>query len=342
MCEVAPIMRIAFIAPYSSGPIRGNITTVRRISCSLASEGIETVSLAIDNLSFNEIEKQLAAFKPDVIHAFHAHYCGSITRKLAEQFHLPYMITITGSDIHDRRLRNHPDTVKAIENANTIVCFCDNDADILAGSYPHICGIVAVVPQGVASLPAVEGDHFDLSDSAFVLLLPAALRPVKRIEFPLQALSQLVKLEPGLQLVIAGGIIDLDYAATIRNMLCNAPFAKWLGEVPHEKMGSLYNRADLVLNCSYSESMPNSLMEAMSLGRPVLAANIDGNCSLVRDKENGRLYNNEVDFRALVKQLMGDAAMREELGKQAMQDIRENFSPHLEAERYLSLYHSLT
>jgi len=334
-------MRVAFIAPYSSGPIRGNITTINRISSSLASEGIETVTLAIDALSFTEMESRLAAFKPDLIHGFHAHHCGIITRNLAERFHVPFMITITGSDIHDRLLWNHPDTVKAIETAGAVVCFSDSDADRVTSSYPHISGYVTVVPQGVESLSTGEDDDFNFCDGAFILLLPAALRPVKCIEFPLQALRKLVQLEPALQLVIAGGVIDQDYAVTIRNTLSDTPFARWLGEVPHEKMGNLYHRADLVLNCSSSESMPNTLMEAMSLGRPVLASNIDGNRSLVRDKENGWLYNNEEEFRALVKQLMGDPAMREKAGKQAMQEIRDHFSPRLEAERYVSLYHGL-
>lgn len=331
-------MRIAFIAPYSTGPIRGNITTVKRIARSLASVGVPTVMLAIDTLSFSEMEERLAAFKPDLIHGFHAFYCGAITRKLAEQFHLPYMITFTGSDIHDRRFRDHPDTVGAIENASGIVCFSDNDANMIAKGFARTGGTINVIPQGVASLSADADDDYVFCDSAFILLLPAALRPVKQIEFPLQALPPLLQHEPDIQLVIAGGVIDRDYAATIRSMLCDAPFARWLGEVPHEKMGGLYNRADLVLNCSSSESMSNTLLEAMSLGRPVLASNISGNRALVRDRENGWLYNDAAEFRALVKQIRSDADMREKAGKRAMRDMRDNFLPDLEVERHLAMY----
>lgn len=299
------------------------------------------MTLAVDTLSFCEMESRLAAFKPDLIHGFHAYYCGIITRKLAERFHVPYMITFTGSDIHDRRFRDHPDTVSAIENAGGIVCFSDNDADMVAKSYFRIGGSINVAPQGVESLPTDADDDFGLCDTSFILLLPAALRPVKQVEFPLQALLPLLPLEPDIQLIIAGGVIDQDYAATIRSMLCATPFARWLGEVPREKMGSLYNRADLVLNCSRSESMPNTLMEAMSLGRPVLASNISGNRALVRDKENGWLYNNETEFRALVRQLRKDADMRDKAGKRAMRDMRENFSPGLEFERYRAMYRQL-
>jgi glycosyltransferase involved in cell wall biosynthesis len=331
-------MRIALIFPYSIGPMRGNIITVRRIARFLCQSGVEILNLAVDVLSVSEMGRRIEEFQPDLIHCFHALYCGSITRSLAERFNLPYVITITGSDIHDPLLRNHPETTHAITAAQAVVCFHNHDAEMLGRYFPRLGGTVAVVPQGVEPLPVNSGATFGLSDTAFVVLLPAALRPVKRVEFPLRVLPQLVHSIPEIHLIIAGGILDQDYAATIRTILCDAPFAAWLGEIPHELMGSLYSRADLVLNCSYSESMPNTLMEAMALGRPVVAANIPGNQSLVRDGETGWLYDGAVDFRNIVIQLRGDASSREKAGCNAQRFILENFSPHVEAERYLALY----
>ena len=334
-------MRIALISTFSNPPMRGNITTVRRIAHFLDFAGAVTLNLPADSLSVGEMEDHLSEFKPDLLHGFHAYHCGDITRQLAERYQIPYIITITGSDIHDPIQRNHPGTAKAIETAQVIVSFNGSDADMLSEFFPNLCGIISVVPQGIEPLPSVEGHAFGLNHDGFILLLPAAVRSVKRIEFPLQSLRQLVQHDPTLQLVLAGGIIEQEYATYIRSLLCDTPFARWLGEVPYEQMGSLYRRADLVLNCSHSESMPNSLMEAMALGRPVLAANIPGNRSLVRHGENGWLYNSEEDFRELVLQIRADAALREVVGSRAHNFMVENFSPLLEAERYLSLYSKL-
>jgi L-malate glycosyltransferase len=334
-------MRVALISPYSHGPIRGNIVTVQRIAHFLDQAGVATVTLAVDTFSISEMQERLSEFKPDVIHGFHAHYCGVISRRLAENMHIPYVITITGSDLHDTLMRNHPDTVSAIEAAQAIVCFHTSDADRLAEFFPGLRGKVAVVPQGVETLPIIEGDNSGFNRESFVLLLPAALRPVKRVELPIKWLSQLALSDQTLQLVIAGGVIDNDYAASIRTMLSSAPFATWLGEVPHERMGDLYERADLVLNCSQSESMPNGLMEAMAIGRPVLAANIPGNRSLVKNGKNGWLYDGKEDFRRLVLKLMEDTFLREETGRRAKEYIKTNFSPQLETKRYLSLYRTL-
>lgn len=334
-------MRIALISPYSHGPIRGNITSVNRIARYLAQTGAATAVLSADNLSEGLMKQRLADFRPDVIHGFHARLCGATTHHLAEHFQLPYVITITGSDIYDPMLRDHPETYKAIQAAQAVVCFDKSDADMLAKLFSYRDGIVTLIPQGVVPLPFIEGGNFGLKQDDFVLLLPAALRAVKQVEFPLRSLALLTQHIPSLRLVIAGGIIDQNYASIIRTMLCDAPFASWLGEVAHGQMGSLYHRADLVLNCSHSESMPNSLLEAMALGRPVLAADIPGNRSLVKHTLTGWLYNDEADFRDRVMQLAGDATMRTESGIRARRYVLANHSPELEAGRHLALYQDL-
>jgi glycosyltransferase involved in cell wall biosynthesis len=82
-------------------------------------------------------------------------------------------------------------------------------------------------------------------------------------------------------------------------------------------------------------------MEAMAIGRPVLAANIPGNRSLVRNGKNGWLYDGEENFRRLVRQIRENAFIRQEIGHRAKEYIKTKFSPQLEAKRYLSLYRKL-
>ncbi|MHB8122033.1 MAG: glycosyltransferase [Desulfuromonadaceae bacterium] len=334
-------MRIALISPYSIGPIRGNITTIERISRFLRRAGADVLVLPADTISAAEMERQLVSFSPHLIHGFHAHYCGGIAQHLAETFNLPLMLTITGSDLHDPLLRDHFVTVRAIEAAQSVVCFGVGEAAKLVSYFPHINERVAVISQGVEVLPVAATDTFGIPDDAFVLLLPAAVRPVKQVEFPLLALKSLVHTFPLLRLVLAGGVIDHDYAATIRNMLCDTPYATWLGEVPREQMGALYTRANVVLNCSYSESMSNTVLEAMALGRPLLVNDIPGNRMLINHRDTGLLYKDQDSFLKGVVTLMEDADLRTNLGRRAGEYIHESFSPQHEAAEYIRLYHSL-
>ena len=334
-------MRIAFIAPYSTGPMRGNITTVRRIASFVGQAGAETLILPRDTMTTAEIGQRLAAFSPDVIHGFHACHCGETACCQAELLDIPCVITITGSDVHDPLHRDDPATVRAMACAAAIVCFDEFVAADVVGHFPRTVDRIAVVPQGVEPLPVSGAVPAGIPDDAFVLLLPAALRPVKNIEFPLKALASVVHERFPLLLAIAGGAIDREYAVGIREMIEACPFATWLGEVPYERMGDFYARADLVLNCSTAEAMPNSLLEAMALGRPVLAAAIPGNRSLVQDGVTGWLYRGDAEFRAQVVRLAGDTRLRTAGGKRAREYVRSRFSPVLEAARYLELYRSL-
>jgi len=258
--------------------------------------------------------------------------------QLANESGIPSVITITGSDINEPQSRGHSGTRRAMDMAAAIVCFDELEASQVGRYFPHARERIAIIPQGVAPLPVTVDTGFYIPEGAFVLLLPAAFRPVKNIEFPLRALIPLARENDKMLLVIAGGIIDQEYADRVQEMIAGAPFATWLGEVPYEQMGALYARADVVLNCSHFEGMPNSLLEAMALARPVLAADIPGNHSLVHDNVTGWLYRDEDDFRARVTQLMNDAALCAEVGRGAREYVQSNFSPHIEAERYLELY----
>src|SRR5512133_1595608 len=331
-------MRIAIISPYSCGPIRGNVTTVRRIVQALGEVGLETIVLPVDVMSLAEIECTLQAFAPDMIHAFHAGLCGGPACCLAERLGVPFVITITGSDINDPLFREQSSTRHALAQAAAIICFDEPAAAQVGSFFPGLSGRIAVIPQGVVPLPVTVDFGCGVADDAFVLLLPAALRPVKNIEFPLRILASMGREIDQLVLVIAGGVIDQRYADSIREMLSGVTCATWLGEVPYEQMGALYARADVVLNCSLFEGMPNSLLEAMALARPVLAVDIPGNLSLVHDNETGWLYHDEVGFRAQVTRLMGDAALRAEVGERARDYVQSKFSPRLEADRYIELY----
>jgi glycosyltransferase involved in cell wall biosynthesis len=331
-------MRIALVSPYSVGPMRGNITTVRRIARSLAEAGAEVAVLPIDAMTFEEMQGRLSTFSPQIIHGFHALYCGETARRLAASRSIPFVMTLTGSDITDVAMREHPDTLSALQAAARIICFDASIAATVGRHFPASAGRLCVIPQGVSPLPLTGGPGFGLPPQKLVLLLPAALRPVKNVEFAVRALSRIPAVGRPVMLVIAGGGIDPLYTAGIRQLIAGNPSVAWLGEVAYGRMGDLYSRADVVLNCSHFEGMPNSLMEAMALGRPVLAADIPGNSLLVRHNETGLLYRDAAEFIELVMRLRDEAALRERLGACAVRFVHENFLPRREAEHYLRMY----
>jgi glycosyltransferase involved in cell wall biosynthesis len=104
-------------------------------------------------------------------------------------------------------------------------------------------------------------------------------------------------------------------------------------------MVSVYEAADIVLNTSEHEGgMANSLLEAMALGRPVLAADVTGNRSLVQDGVNGLLFKDASEMAEKAAMLLTDENLRQKLVTTAKEWVRQNCDPAEEAKRYLSIY----
>ena len=165
---------------------------------------------------------------------------------------------------------------------------------------------------------------------------------MKNPVFPVAPLSRLVKAIPEIRLLYAGPILEPSVGEALERQLSTMPWARYVGEVPHEQMASLLSQADVVLNCSISEGgMANSVLEALSLGRAVLASDIDGNRSIVADGSTGFLFRDEAEFERHAAELARDPALRKRLGLAGSVLVRERFSPAREIDGYQTVYREL-
>ncbi|NVN89380.1 MAG: glycosyltransferase family 4 protein [Desulfuromonadales bacterium] len=330
-------MHIALICPFSTGPIRGNITTVNRIADHLPTTGCRVTVLSKDRWTSGELQERISLIRPDLLHGFHAFHSGQLTRQLAEAAGIPYLITITGSDLFDPAMNSAPETMQALGAAANITCFDPLVARCVKDCFSVEAGRLSIIPQGVTR-PS-KGEPFLKTENEFAILLPAALRPVKGIIQAMDALLPLAVEFPFLRLLLAGGALDADYTASIRKRATTLPWVHLLGEVPYQRMGSLYDAADLVLNSSLFEGgMANSLLEAMSVGRPVLARDIPGNRSLIRHNKTGWLYQSDHELRELARMLLCNPERGSVIGEAGRAFVQKHCSPSREARRYFSLY----
>lgn len=330
-------VRVALICPYSIGPVRGNITTVRRITAHLPEAGVLADMLPLDRLTLAEQQALLDRQRPLLLHAFHAFHSGPVAQELARCLGIPYLITITGSDLFDPLLRDAPATRRAMAGAASITCFDPLMARRLVEFFPDVAGRIAVIPQGVQPLPVSE--PLCRAADEFVAFLPAALRPVKGVVAALDALAPLAEEFPSLRLVLAGGALDPEYARIVGERAACLAWVRLLGDIPWQRMGALFTAADLVLNCSHFEGgMANSLLEAMSMARPVLARDVSGNRSLIRHGRTGWLYGSDDEMRTLVRELLADPAVGNRMGELGRSYVLKRCSPFREARRYARVY----
>lgn len=103
--------------------------------------------------------------------------------------------------------------------------------------------------------------------------------------------------------------------------------ALFTGALGHADTLAVVHAADVfVLNSTY-EGLSHVLIEALMLGKPVIATDVGGNGELITDGENGLLVppNDTKTLTDALAHLLGDAALRERFAKNA-RAAREQFS----------------
>ena len=339
-------MKIAMIPPFYYPAVRGNAVTVRRIAKNLSSCGCQVQVFSLDVMEAEEILEGVRSFEPDLVHAFHGFLGGRVARMVARVTGIPFLVTLTGTDLYEIDVDGRgPETHAALREAACIVTFDRSMKKELCDRFPSCCAKVRVIPQGVE--PPGEGCHgtgeLHRVEGKFTFFLPAGLRPVKNVLFPVAPLAELYREEPTITFAVAGPVLDQDYAARVLAELEALPFARYLGAVGHEAIGCLYEQADVVLNTSLFEGgMANSILEALAMGRPVLATAVEGNRSLIKDGVTGFLCRDETEFLEKARCLLRDPVVRQRLGEQGRRFVLESFPPEKEAAAYLETYRSIT
>jgi glycosyltransferase involved in cell wall biosynthesis len=89
----------------------------------------------------------------------------------------------------------------------------------------------------------------------------------------------------------------------------------------------LYELLELVLLPSRSEGLSQSLLEAMALGKPVIASASGGNVDAISERKDGRLVppTDSAAWAGAIQELLADPALSAELGKAARQTARHRF-----------------
>jgi glycosyltransferase involved in cell wall biosynthesis len=95
-----------------------------------------------------------------------------------------------------------------------------------------------------------------------------------------------------------------------------------------EDVPSLLNNADIFVLTSLYEGMPNSILEAMAHGLPVVSTQVNGVSELIEDGVNGfTIYSTNVDqIIDKLDNLVKNEEKRFEFGKKARDFVESQFS----------------
>jgi hypothetical protein len=156
----------------------------------------------------------VAAYRPEILHAFHAGRAGPVGLRLASRLALPLVVTLTGTDAnHDLPDIARGVAVRAVlEAAATITAFHESIVGRVLEIAPSVRGQLVVVPQSVrldGRTPFDLAERWAVPAERILFVLAAGIRAVKALRRPLAALDAVARAaDPRVRLLYAGPILE--------------------------------------------------------------------------------------------------------------------------------------
>lgn len=123
-----------------------------------------------------------------------------------------------------------------------------------------------------------------------ILLTVGYLEEVKGHRFLLEAMPEIIKHSPDVQLFIIGtGPLKEELLASIKKMRIEDRVSFFDGGQTSERIALWMNSADLFVLPSLSEGNPTVLFECLGCGRPFLGTRVGGIADIITSKELGAL-----------------------------------------------------
>ena len=130
--------------------------------------------------------------------------------------------------------------------------------------------------------------------SQFTVVSCSSIIPLKRLDMIIDALSEITEFSYK-WIHIGGGPLEdqMKKRAAMKLVASNQEYV-FLGQLSLTEVHRFYreSEATLFVNCSDTEGVPVSIMEAMSYGIPVIARDVGGNSEIV-DNRNGILLHGD-------------------------------------------------
>jgi glycosyltransferase involved in cell wall biosynthesis len=106
------------------------------------------------------------------------------------------------------------------------------------------------------------------------------------------------------------------------------------------RVARYYQAADIYLHAARAETFPNTILEAMACGRPVIATSVGGIPEQVTDGETGflTLPGDPRMMAEKIQLLIHDASLRTEMGMAGYAAVQEKFSLIKQTKEYLAWY----
>lgn len=179
------------------------------------------------------------------------------------------------------------------------------------------------------------------TEGLYTLVVTRNLEPIYGLDTAIRCVAKLRENIPGITLKIAGSGPQLAELQNLVSELGLKGCVFFLGRLERSEIVSLYQSADVMLNPSLVDNMPNSILEALACGVPVVSTNVGGVPYLVEDGKTALLVEpQQSDEMALaVSRLYAEPSLNANLREAGVKMV-VRFAWPVVKDEWLSLYQS--
>jgi glycosyltransferase involved in cell wall biosynthesis len=282
----------------------------------------------------------------------HAHVAahGSFWRKstfltLARIFRVPTILHLHASQIRDfyerdcgpfrRRVIRH-----ILEHASTVIVLSKR-LQVYIGTIAPLAKTVTIHNFVDSAQIEAEAKRTSVERSSTLLLFLGDIGHRKGIHDLVRALPAVSRWIPEVRLV-AGGRGDIDAVRRSAKELGIEKHVLLPGYVSGPEKFRLLAEAAIYVLPSYNEGVPISILEAMSVGLPIVTTPVGGIPDVIRDGEEGFLVSPGATDQLVrrIVELLSNENLRKRMGDAAQRRLRTDYSPETSLSALMALYQS--
>ncbi len=291
--------------------------------------------------------------KAELIHAHWLLPNGLVGMWAAYLLHIPLVVSLHGSDVFVAQ-RNwlFRCVARWVLRCATVVTACSEDLYRSALSLGASMDRVRLITWGVdhfrfhPQIPPLSRSEFGLREDDFVVIALGRIVPKKGFDILVRALPLLLKSYPNVHIVIGGDGVQREELLRLAAELKVSEHLHMPGQISWDRVPAFLAMGDVFVlpskrdTSGNSDGLPTVLLEAMALGKPIVATNIGGVPLVITDGVNGLLCPSG-DHNSLSQSiglLVQDTSLRQRLGQSARRSVEEQFNWQEVARRFTEIF----
>lgn len=233
-----------------------------------------------------KIRKILDDFEPDVIIGAWIHPFGTIAKYIKKRFNIPFFAIAEGSDllVYPKMFKGINSIIDIINNNIEKVIFVSQNMREKVVKKYNVKNSVIIQNGYDNELFYYNNFKAKRNGEKYKIISVGNLEPIKGYDLLLKAVKN---LDNNFHLTIVGdGTLRNEYEEYVRvNTLQD--IVTFTGYISHQELKYFYDKSDLFVLPSISESFGIVVLEAMACGLPVVANDVGEVRNIIRDGFNG-------------------------------------------------------